>query len=655
MSSFTSLSSKLACSRCIALAVSAVALFLGSRAEAVVLEPSNVFASSYHTLLQNGVGLPATRQNTFNLLTNGIVDHVGTVDRLDTFDEDHVNTLPGHTVFDFVGLQYATPQRFDSVTVELGMQFGDGGDWEALPKVYILRNPTLVGDQVEPNLSGNWFEVSGAVETTGHVFSPLAAPFGTAGGTIRFDLSAVPVADRTGWGWAVGGVDGNANAAGNFNFISLTEVYAEGAPAPVPHKEIPTTLKPVGVVSNAYHSVAIGDDLVGDRRAIALKSLVNGIIDRVNNNGDGFDTWHGDGAGVFTDFVGLQYASLNVFDSVTIELGRQFGDGGDWDAKPKVYILKNPIDTNTSAPENDPANWLELDAPETTGHVFDPLTLPAGTPGGTIRLDLSAFSEQDRTGWGIAVGGVDGNSSDAGVVNFISVTEMSVVGTVIPGPYELSLQVNTTTGEVKLMNNTNLDVNLDYYEITSESGALDLTASGWNSLQNPTLNTPAFPSGDGSGNGWEELGNLDEHLAAEFFLQGSTEMENGTSVSLGNLFAGGTQDLFFRYGIGGAFIDGVVEYLSGPGLLGDFNNDGSVDAADYLVWRNNVGSSDSVLGGNGAGTGTVDGDDYQLWKSRYGQQAGALASEINPVPEPGSLLLGSLLAALGLFAVRQNR
>src|SRR5690606_16466525 len=134
------------------------------------------------------------------------------------------------------------------------------------------------------------------------------------------------------------------------------------------------------------------------------------------------------------------------------ELGHQFGDGGDWDEKPKVYILKNPIDTDTSAPESDPANWLELDAPEITGHVFSPLSQPFGTPGETLTFDLSGFSTEQRTGWGIAVGGVDGNANAAGIQNFISVTEVLVDGTVIPGPYDLNLQVNRSTGEVKIVN-----------------------------------------------------------------------------------------------------------------------------------------------------------------------------------------------------------
>ena len=57
-------------------------------------------------------------------------------------------------------------------------------------------------------------------------------------------------------------------------------------------------------------------------------------------------------------------------------------------------------------------------------------------------------------------------------------------------------------------------------------------------------------------------------------------------------------------------------------LAGDFNDDGIVDAADYTVWRNNLGS-DFDLGGNGDETGAshdiVDQGDYLLWKQHFGE------------------------------------
>lgn len=68
-----------------------------------------------------------------------------------------------------------------------------------------------------------------------------------------------------------------------------------------------------------------------------------------------------------------------------------------------------------------------------------------------------------------------------------------------------------------------------------------------------------------------------------------------------------------------------------PDLPGDFNFDGSVDAADYVVWRKNP----SAFGGDPAG--------YNTWRSNFGRTFGSgLAAGENPVPEPSGLALLTL-------------
>jgi hypothetical protein len=61
-------------------------------------------------------------------------------------------------------------------------------------------------------------------------------------------------------------------------------------------------------------------------------------------------------------------------------------------------------------------------------------------------------------------------------------------------------------------------------------------------------------------------------------------------------------------------------FQGGPPLVGDFNDDGSVDAADYVVWRNTNGQI--VPGGSGADAnedGTVNQTDYLLWRANFGR------------------------------------
>ena len=98
-------------------------------------------------------------------------------------------------------------------------------------------------------------------------------------------------------------------------------------------------------------------------------------------------------------------------------------------------------------------------------------------------------------------------------------------------------------------------------------------------------------------------------------------------------------------------------------MPGDFNDDGNVNAADYTVWRNNLGSN-FALNGNGDETGgsagVVDRADYNLWKLHYGEHnPGAGAGDFtSTVPEPKALalaLIGLLLIAVGGRFARLQR
>ncbi len=90
-----------------------------------------------------------------------------------------------------------------------------------------------------------------------------------------------------------------------------------------------------------------------------------------------------------------------------------------------------------------------------------------------------------------------------------------------------------------------------------------------------------------------------------------------------------------------AALDNLV--LNFP-IAGDYNGDGTIDAADYTVWRNTLGSTE-ILAADGNRNGQVDTDDYLLWKQAFGQSTGGLATG-TPIPEPpiaGLLLVASLL------------
>ena len=97
--------------------------------------------------------------------------------------------------------------------------------------------------------------------------------------------------------------------------------------------------------------------------------------------------------------------------------------------------------------------------------------------------------------------------------------------------------------------------------------------------------------------------------------------------------------------------------LSATALVaGDYNRNGVVDAADYIIWRNTLNQSGANLPADGSGNSLVDANDYTIWRSNFGKTAtsgsgGELAT--GGVPEPGGHLL--LLIAAMTTAQRRNR
>lgn len=101
---------------------------------------------------------------------------------------------------------------------------------------------------------------------------------------------------------------------------------------------------------------------------------------------------------------------------------------------------------------------------------------------------------------------------------------------------------------------------------------------------------------------------------------------------------------------GSFYIDDIsAEVLASIGVAGDYNHNGVVDAADYVIWRDSVGTSGSGLAADGNGDGMVNQLDYDVWRQHYGQTSGSGAGQSSNVPESPSAVL-FILGALGLAA-----
>jgi hypothetical protein len=85
------------------------------------------------------------------------------------------------------------------------------------------------------------------------------------------------------------------------------------------------------------------------------------------------------------------------------------------------------------------------------------------------------------------------------------------------------------------------------------------------------------------------------------------------------------------------------------GVAGDYNGNGVVDMADYVLWRNG-----GPLQNESASPGVTDSADYDFWRSHFGATSGS-GSGLggSAVPEPTAMMLG--LIAMAAMSVTSSR
>jgi hypothetical protein len=124
----------------------------------------------------------------------------------------------------------------------------------------------------------------------------------------------------------------------------------------------------------------------------------------------------------------------------------------------------------------------------------------------------------------------------------------------------------------------------------------------------------------GSFNGQQFTSTLDYDLFGTFFV-GYREAITGTSTHV-TRHDPPTFDLI-----------GTV-----AALAGDYNDNGVVDAADYVVWRDNVGTNNTLP--NNSLPGPIGPDHYNQWRANFGRTAaGGPGGLATAVPEPSAMAL----------------
>jgi hypothetical protein len=108
------------------------------------------------------------------------------------------------------------------------------------------------------------------------------------------------------------------------------------------------------------------------------------------------------------------------------------------------------------------------------------------------------------------------------------------------------------------------------------------------------------------------------------------------------------------------FQEGALAINAAAGLAGDFDVDGDVDGADFLVWQRTlgaVGAPGTYPAADGSLDGSVNAADLAIWRAEFGREVlypSELALAGANVPEPcGAAIMASIAA--GLLAAGGSR
>jgi hypothetical protein len=240
-----------------------------------------------------------------------------------------------------------------------------------------------------------------------------------------------------------------------------------------------------------------------------------------------------------------------------------------------------------------------------------------------------------------------GNGANGIFVNLQTLTTTS--------PYLIGLSTNTIADVSTIATGDPITFNFDHLELVyGEDSSEELINNNYGAIlvkKNPdnTLSPVRVPAIvvdylDGQNEIESDYGQ-----PGNYFLSGSNFMHTndfGTYLDAFNATATN------RHGDGNF----VAYFDLPPGVIGDYNSDSVVNAADYTVWRNNLGGVSLPNEDATASPGTVDAADYTVWKTNFGLSgAGGGAVGGNAVPEPAAAWLALLAIVPLALCARQGQ
>jgi hypothetical protein len=147
------------------------------------------------------------------------------------------------------------------------------------------------------------------------------------------------------------------------------------------------------------------------------------------------------------------------------------------------------------------------------------------------------------------------------------------------------------------------------------------------------------------------LGLLERSLSSRFTLAHVVLANGATATWRIGLLQTDSAGMAREYSQSGVFGSSVSM------ITGDYNTNGAVDAADYVLWRDTLGLAGNELAADGNGNDEIDAGDYEVWRANFGRTGGDSELASRAVPEPASmvtLLIGAMIARVRTRSVRSS-
>lgn len=307
--------------------------------------------------------------------------------------------------------------------------------------------------------------------------------------------------------------------------------------------------------------------------------------------------------------------NVNLRNTTAHELGHSLGLGHT-DSNSAIFLMEPFSTAGIDGPQLDDVRGVQ----QLYGDVFEKANGGAGnnTPETATNLGVLMAGQSKVIGThaatGTAVLAIEtdfvsiANHVDSDCFSFTINTPMSLNATLTPVGASYNERFNSSSPYTTVVASESSDLSLEIYRIDGGAATLLTTAN-------------THPAGQAE-------------LVQDLLLQNAGEY-------VARIL--GASDIVQFYELNLAVLAVALPSLS------DYNQDGIVDAADYVVWRSMLGTTGSGLAADGNGDQTIDAADYEIWRQNFGSYS-TIGQGVVTIPEPGYCpLLGMVFLCYGFL------